>query len=134
MHRILIWPDIRPIILPDTGYPAGYLAWPDTGYPAKNKINSIIKKNYFFFLNFSPFCLFQFFFCFFKFSQFFRLKQYSWHCSQYLQFRLWRYRISGFRQMKPDIRPDTGYQKVRISGATLQITFGPWNVGKNNVY
>ena len=30
LYRILIWPDIRPIILPDTGYPA----WPDTGYPA----------------------------------------------------------------------------------------------------
>ena len=21
LHRILIWPDIRPIVLPDTGYP-----------------------------------------------------------------------------------------------------------------
>ena len=31
LYQILIWPDIRPIILPDTGYPA----WPDTGYPAK---------------------------------------------------------------------------------------------------
>ena len=45
VERILIWPDIqppdiRPIILPDTGYPA----WPDTRYPAKNKFNSIIKK------------------------------------------------------------------------------------------
>ena len=28
LYRILIWPDIRQIILPDTGYPAG----PDTGY------------------------------------------------------------------------------------------------------
>ena len=40
LYRILIWPDIRPpdirpIILPDTGYPAGNPAWPDTGYPAK---------------------------------------------------------------------------------------------------
>ena len=29
LTRVLI------IILPDTGYPAGYPAWPNTGYPAK---------------------------------------------------------------------------------------------------
>ena len=40
------------------------------------------------------FCFFQFFFCLFKCSQFFRLKQFSWHCLQYLQFCLCCYRIS----------------------------------------
>ena len=39
LYRILIWPDIRPIILPDTGYPA----WPDIRLYSKYIILS--KKN-----------------------------------------------------------------------------------------
>jgi hypothetical protein len=33
MDRILIWPDIRLIQKPDTGYPAGYPALSSAGYP-----------------------------------------------------------------------------------------------------
>ena len=57
LHRILIWPDIRPpdilpIIFPDTGYPAGYSA-------KILKLNSIIKKLNISFLNFFLFVSFN---------------------------------------------------------------------------
>ena len=44
LHRILIGPDIRPIILPDNGYLPGYPARPDTGYPAKINVIQVYKK------------------------------------------------------------------------------------------
>ena len=73
-----------------------------TGYPAKSDTGSLAKKKIIFF--------FRLFFCFFQFFQFFRFKQYSCHCLQYLQFRVYCYRISG---RIPDIK------KGRISGRTL---------------
>ena len=78
-----------------------------------------LKKNLF---QFFSFCFFQFFFCFFKFSQFFRSKQNSCHCSQYLQFRLYCYRISGKWNRISGRIPDI--KKGRISDTTLlHITF-----------
>ena len=97
-------PDIRPIILPNTGYPAIY--------PAKNKFHLIICI---FFENCTPVDSSNSFLDLLKFSQFFRLKQFGWHCSQYLQFRQCCYQIYG------QISGTGKWNRIssRISGATL---------------